>query len=229
MMSGKSDVQFRQLTPKQLRILRLIRDYQRKHGYSPTMQELADVLGVTKVTVFEHVTGLEKKGLLRRSKHRARSLELTPRVAFPDESEGMLPLVGHIAAGAPIEAIENPDVVDLGSMFTSPAGVFALRVRGDSMIDEQIRDGDLVVAERRETARDGETVVALLEDMPARHFLTGKPLVLRRDQLGTVVMTYDGTAFEVEFAGRDGRAYALLPVPAGKLMILRDTPEPAAA
>jgi repressor LexA len=163
-MSLKSDGQSRQLTPKQLRILRLIRDYQRKHGYSPTMQELADVLGITKVTVFEHVSGLEKKGLLRRSKHRARSLELTPRVEFPDESQGVLPLVGHIAAGAPIEAIENPELVDLGNMFTSSSGVFALRVRGDSMIDEQIRDGDLVVAERRETARDGETVVALLDD-----------------------------------------------------------------
>lgn len=163
-MAAKLDGPFRQLTPKQLRILRLIRDYQRKHGYSPTMQELADVLGVTKVTVFEHVSGLEKKGLLRRSKHRARSLELTPRVEFPDESEGVLPLVGHIAAGAPIEAIENPELVDLDNMFSSPAGVFALRVRGDSMIDEQIRDGDLVVAERRETARDGETVVALLDD-----------------------------------------------------------------
>jgi len=163
-MSPKLDGSFRQLTPKQLRILRLIRDYQRKHGYSPTMQELADVLGITKVTVFEHVSGLEKKGLLRRSKHRARSLELTQRVEFPDESEGLLPLVGHIAAGAPIEAIENPELVDLGRMFVSPAGVFALRVRGDSMIEEQIRDGDLVVAERRETARDGETVVALLDD-----------------------------------------------------------------
>ena len=162
-MASKSEEQFRSLTPKQLRILRLIRDYQRKHGYSPTMQELADVLGVTKVTVFEHVNGLEKKGLLYRSKHRARSLELSPEVAFPDESEGVLPLIGHIAAGSPIEAIENPDVVDLGNMFTSSAGVFALRVRGDSMIDEQIRDGDLVVAERRENARDGETVVALLE------------------------------------------------------------------
>lgn len=163
-MSAKPDGPFRQLTPKQLRILKLIRDYQRKHGYSPTMQELADVLGVTKVTVFEHVSGLEKKGLLRRSKHRARSLELTPRVEFPDESEGMLPLVGHIAAGAPIEAIENPEVIDLDNMFRAASGVFALRVRGDSMIEEHIRDGDLVVAERRETARDGETVVALLDD-----------------------------------------------------------------
>src|SRR6476619_3737306 len=82
MSSGSSA----RLTPKQLRILTLIRDYQRKHGYSPTMQELADTLGVTKVTVFEHVTGLEKKGLLRRSRHRARSLELTSRIEFPDEA-----------------------------------------------------------------------------------------------------------------------------------------------
>ena len=151
------------LTPKQLRILTLIRDYQRKHGYSPTMQELADVLGVTKVTVFEHVTGLEKKGLLRRSKHRARSLELTSRVAFPDESATRLPLVGHIAAGAPIEAIENSEGIDLEGLFSTRNGAYVLKVRGDSMIDEQIRDGDLVVVERRETARNGETVVALLE------------------------------------------------------------------
>ena len=152
------------LTPKQLRILTLIRDYQRKHGYSPTMQELADVLGVTKVTVFEHVTGLERKGLLRRSKHRARSLELTPRVTFPDESPTRLQLVGHIAAGAPIEAIENPEEIDLERLFRRRNEAFVLKVRGDSMIDEQIRDGDLVVVERRETARSGETVVALLDD-----------------------------------------------------------------
>lgn len=161
---SKSSGTFRRLTPKQMRILMLVRDYQRKHGYSPTMQELADVLGITKVTVFEHVSGLEKKGLLRRSRHRARSLELTPRVEFPDEAPGALPLVGHIAAGAPIEAVETPETVDLESLFRAPNGTYALRVRGDSMIDEHIRDGDLVVIERRETARDGETVVALLDD-----------------------------------------------------------------
>jgi hypothetical protein len=68
-------------------------------------------------------------------------------------------------------------------------------------------------------------VVALLEDTPAHHYLTGQPLMLRRGQLGTVVMTYDGSAFEIEFAGRDGRAYAILPIPAEKLMALRDAPE----
>ena len=72
-------------------------------------------------------------------------------------------------------------------------------------------------------------VVALLEDVPAKHFETGQPLRLRRGQIGTVVMTYDGTAFEVEFAGRDGRAYALLPVPAGKLIVLHESPVVAAA
>ena len=157
---------FARLTPKQMRVLTLIRDYQRKHGYSPTMQEMADSMRVTKVTVFEHVTGLEKKGLLRRARHRARSLELTEhgRAVFPDESRVSLPLVGHIAAGSPIEAVENRETVDLDDLFEARQGAFVLRVRGDSMIDEHIRDGDLVVCEQRNTARNGETVVALLED-----------------------------------------------------------------
>ncbi len=160
-MSGGTSAR---LTPKQLRILTLIRDFQRKHGYSPTMQELADTLGVTKVTVFEHVTGLEKKGLLRRSRHRARSLELTSRVEFPDEQPGRLPLVGHIAAGSPIEAIQSHDDLDVQELFSSRQGAFVLKVRGNSMIDEHIRDGDYVVCEKRDNARNGETVVALLDD-----------------------------------------------------------------
>ena len=127
------------------------------------MQELADHLGITKVTVFEHVGALEKKGLLRRLPYKARSLELAPHVDFPDEPVG-LPLVGHIAAGAPIEAVENRETVSLDEMFPTKEGTFLLRVRGDSMIDEQIRDGDYVVVEKRKDVRDGETVVALLDD-----------------------------------------------------------------
>ena len=72
-------------------------------------------------------------------------------------------------------------------------------------------------------------VVALLDDVPARHFESGQPLLLRRGQIGTVVMTYDGTAYEVEFAGQDGRAYALLPVPVGKLIVLHESPMASAA
>jgi hypothetical protein len=72
-------------------------------------------------------------------------------------------------------------------------------------------------------------LVALLEDLPARHFATGIPLTLRRGQIGTVVMTYDGTAFEVEFADAQGRAFAIMPIPAGKLMLLHDAPATVAA
>lgn len=72
-------------------------------------------------------------------------------------------------------------------------------------------------------------VVALLQDTPARHFENGRPLLLRRGQVGTVVMAHDRAVFEVEFAGKDGRAYAILPVHASQLMILRDTPDPAIA
>ena len=157
------------LTPKQLHILCRIRDVRLARGYSPTMQELADELGVSKVTVFEHVEALIKKGALRRQPNKARSLEVDPDIELPDEQRGArLPLVGAIAAGQPIDAVEDRQFIDLDQIFRSPAGgesnTFVLSVRGDSMIDEQIRDGDYVVVQRRNTARNGETVVALLDN-----------------------------------------------------------------
>ncbi len=158
-----SNTEARRLTPRLLQILTFIRDFRQKNGFSPTMQELADELGVTKVTVFEHVAALEKRGLLRKLPHKARSLELTSLVRFPEQNESVIPLVGHIAAGAAIEAVEQSDTVALGELFPARDGTFMLKVRGDSMIDEQIRDGDYVVVERRERVRSGETVVALID------------------------------------------------------------------
>jgi len=157
------------LTPKQLHILKRIRDLRIARGYSPTMQELADELDVSKVTVFEHVEALIKKGALQRQPNKARSLEVNPAVELPDEQDGArLPLLGTIAAGKPIEAVEDRQFIDLAQMFAhssqSESSTFVLRVRGDSMIDEQIRDGDFVIVQQRNTARNGETVVALLED-----------------------------------------------------------------
>ena len=151
-------------TPKQLRVLTFIRDFTRARGYAPTMQELADDFGVSKVTVFEHIAALQKKGYLKRLRHKARSLQLSGAVEFPDERPTRLPLVGTIAAGRPIEAFEEREVLDLEEMFVSSHGSFVLRVRGDSMIDDNICDGDYVIVERRDTAQDGETVVALLDD-----------------------------------------------------------------
>ena len=152
-------------TPRQLEILRFIRDYRNRHGYSPTMQEIGDHLRLTKVTVFEHVGALERKGLLLRgAKHKARSLQVSPSFEFADERPTRIPLVGRIAAGLPIEAIEDRQALDLEELFDRPGETFVLQVSGDSMVDEHICDGDLVVCERRKEARDGETVVALLQD-----------------------------------------------------------------
>ncbi len=155
------------LTPKQQKILTLIRDSRLTRGYSPTMQELADELKVSKVTVFEHVEALIKKGALRRDANKARSLELTENCLLPDESRSTrLPLVGSIAAGSPIDAVEDREFLDLEDLFANPAAsgdVFVLHVRGDSMIDQQISDGDYVVCRKTNQARNGQTVVALLD------------------------------------------------------------------
>ncbi len=152
------------LTPKQLRLLTFIRDFRRERGYAPTMQELADQFRVSKVTVFEHVEALQRKGYLERLPHKARSLKLSENIDFPDERPTLVPLVGVIAAGRPIEAVEEKESLDLEHVFTTPGEKFALRVQGDSMVEDQIRNGDYVIVEKRQTARNGETVVALLGD-----------------------------------------------------------------
>ncbi len=152
------------ILPRQMQILRMIRDGQRTQGFSPTMQEMGDQMGVTKVTVFEHVEALIKNGYLLRSRHKARSLELTSQVRFPEDRPTRLPLAGRIAAGHPIEAIEDQDALDLEEFVASRFGTFVLKVTGDSMIDDHICDGDYVIVEKRERPEPGDTVVALLEN-----------------------------------------------------------------
>jgi repressor LexA len=152
------------LTPRQLDVIVAIRNYRHIHGMAPTMQELADQLGTSKVTIFEHIGALEKKRVLRRDKHKARSLEIIADGKLPDENRSSkLPLLGSIAAGSPIEAIETREELDLEKLFHSKAGVYVLKVKGDSMIDDHLCDGDYVVIERRENAKNGEQVVALLD------------------------------------------------------------------
>ena len=157
------------LTPKQLIILKIIRDSRIQRGYSPTMKELAQALHVSKVTVFEHIESLIKKGALVREPNKARSLNIAEGVALPDETLPLrFPLVGKIAAGNPIEKYSTDDQLDvidvLGTDIGSSDGgaTFALRVDGDSMKDEGILDGDYVIIRRTETARNGDRVVALL-------------------------------------------------------------------
>jgi repressor LexA len=157
------------LTPKQLRILQLIRDWRVRLGYSPTMQELADEIGVSKVTVFEHVEALIRKGALVREANKARSLSIAEGVSVPDEARPLrFPLVGKIAAGLPVEKLQDEDELDVAAVIAPRAGrgasTYALKVEGDSMRDDGILDGDYVLVERCETAGSGDQVVALLPD-----------------------------------------------------------------
>lgn len=168
------------LTPKQMRVLKLVDHWRRTKGYSPTMQELADHLGVSKVTVFEHVESLISKGALERDANKARSLTLSPEVVLPDDHDEVptrqlesepagtlsFPLVGKVAAGHPIEKFEQRESIALEELFGPRKGrsgnTFALQVDGMSMRDEGIFDGDYVLVDKRNTARNGERVVALL-------------------------------------------------------------------
>lgn len=155
------------LTPKQLRVFELIRQSRSTRGYSPTMQELADELGVAKVTAFEHVEALIAKGVLVRDANKARSLSIASEFLPAKEEDGLsVPLVGRIAAGYPIERMQEEESLRLDEVFGTIHGrrgnMFALQVEGMSMRDEGILDGDYVIVEQRSTARNGERVVALL-------------------------------------------------------------------
>ena len=128
------------------------------------MQELADQLGTSKVTIFEHVGALEKSASSAATSTRHALWRSSLTSQLPDEDRSTkLPLLGNIAAGSPIEAVENREELDLEQMFHSKNGVYVLRVRGESMIEDHLCDGDYVVIERRENARNGEQVVALLD------------------------------------------------------------------
>lgn len=148
------------VTPKQLRVLEIIRNFSETNGYSPTLDEIARVLKVSKVTILQHVRALERRGVIRRGRYQSRSIEVIK--SDVSGSQTAIPLVGAIAAGAPIEAIEDREELDLTELVAGRSEPFLLRVRGDSMIEEQIRDGDFVICERRSAARNGETVVAVL-------------------------------------------------------------------
>jgi len=164
------------LTRRQRQILDFYRAYIRERGLSPTLEEVAQHFGVNKVTVFGHVAELERKGILARAaKGISRGLQLvadeiesTPtEEAEAPPSRTAVSVLGRIAAGAPIETVEHPEELELADLLPRDRDVYALRVAGDSMIDDGVHDGDLVLVERRSVARDGEMVVAVLPDEEA--------------------------------------------------------------
>ncbi len=156
------------LTPKQLEVVELIRNHRNTNGFSPTMQELAEELGVSKVTVFERIEALIKKGALTREPNRARSLSIAKEFVKETDSTMRFPLVGRIAAGMPIERCEDNETLDVTAILGPRKGqrdvTFALKVEGESMRDEGILHGDYVLVQKQATAKNGERVVALLPD-----------------------------------------------------------------
>jgi repressor LexA len=155
------------ITRRQRQVYDFISEFVQKHGYSPSFEEIGEGLGLSSLaTVHKHISNLEKKALLTRDYNRSRSIDLLPpkgrlKQAMSVNTTMVLPLLGRIAAGQPIEAVENPETISLAD-FVRSKEVFVLEVRGDSMQDEHIMSGDYVLIEKTKNAHNGDIVVALV-------------------------------------------------------------------
>ena len=155
------------LTKRQKEVLDFLVSFLNKHGYSPSFEEIAKSLKLTSLaTVHKHITTLEKKGFIRRGYNQSRSIEVTQlprpvREQVLQRAVVELPLAGRIAAGRPLEAVEDHESISLGD-FARSSSSFVLQVKGDSMIDDHILNGDYIVVEQSQVANNGEIVVALV-------------------------------------------------------------------
>jgi repressor LexA len=149
------------LTRRQKEILDFVGRHLEKRGYAPTIEEIGEHFGLSSLaTVHKHLTNLQDKGFIKRAANRSRALELVPSGMAVRAIE--LPLLGRVAAGSPIEAITGTETVFVPEDMIGRHDTYVLQVKGDSMIDEQIRDGDYVIVEDRTNVRDGEMVIALV-------------------------------------------------------------------
>ena len=160
------------ITRRQRQVYDYISDFVQRNGYSPSFEEIGEGMGLSSLaTVHKHISNLEKKGLLTRDYNRSRSIDLLPpkgrlKQAMAVNTTMVLPLLGRIAAGQPIEAVQNPETISFAD-FVRSKEVFVLEVRGDSMQDEHIMDGDYVLVEKIKTAHNGDIVVALVDTTDA--------------------------------------------------------------
>jgi repressor LexA len=154
------------LTRRQRQLYDFIAGFVERQGYSPSFEEIREGMGLNSLaTVHKHVTNLEKKGLLKRGYNRSRSIDLLPPRGKMKQAWAAplsLPLMGRIAAGRPIEGVENPETINF-SDFTRSKDVYVLEVSGDSMQDEHIVEGDYILVEKTQVAVNGELVVALVD------------------------------------------------------------------
>src|SRR6185503_7846500 len=149
------------LTRRQKEILDYLARHIERKGYAPTIEEIGEHFGLSSLaTVHKHLTNLQDKGLIKRAWNRSRALELVPTDVKVKAVE--LPLLGRVAAGSPIEAVSGSETIHVPEDMVGRHRTYVLQVKGDSMIDEQIRDGDYVIVEDRQPGRDGEMVIALV-------------------------------------------------------------------
>ncbi|HYK34547.1 transcriptional repressor LexA [Alloacidobacterium sp.] len=167
------------VTRRQKEVLDFISGFEQRNGYSPSFEEIARGLDLKSLaTVHKHLTNLESKGLLRRAHNRSRSIDLVPAQS---KNERLIPLMGTISAGFPLETSENVETISFSDLIGRD-NAFALRVRGDSMRDEHIIDGDYVLVEKTRTAHQGDIVVALVngaETTLKRYYLEGSMVRLQ--------------------------------------------------
>jgi len=155
------------LTKRQKEILDYLQESLAENGYAPSFEEIASHFGFASLaTVHEHLENLRKKGYIRKGYNQSRAIQL---VSAPDQTGAVeLPLLGNVAAGVPIEAIPDQETIAVPEALLGRGGQnYVLRVKGDSMIDEQIRDGDYLIVNSRQTAHNGEMVVALVDNESA--------------------------------------------------------------
>ncbi len=169
------------VTRRQKEVLDFISSFVQRNGYSPSFEEIAHGLNLRSLaTVHKHITNLQNKGMLQRAHNRSRSIDVLPPRSKAKAGE-RLPLMGRIAAGLPIESVENAETISLGDI-VGAREVFALQVRGESMRDEHILDGDYVFVERTQTAREGDIIVALVrgaETTLKRYYIEGSMVRLQ--------------------------------------------------
>lgn len=165
------------LTPRQKELLDFLVDFVERNGYSPSYEELAEGLDLASLaTVHKHIQALETKNYLRRGHNQSRSLEITPKyqqemrkyrqtgAASPASGGIEIPLLGKIAAGSPVESVASNETLTFGD-FAGKPDTYALQVRGESMIEDHICNGDYVLVEKTDRVLDGEIVVALVDGM----------------------------------------------------------------
>ncbi len=194
------------ITRRQRQVYDFISRFVAEKGYSPSFEEIGEGLGLNSLaTVHKHISNLEKKGLLTRDYNRSRSIDLLPpkgklKQSMSVNTAVVLPLLGRIAAGQPIEAVQNPETISLAD-FVQSKEVFVLEVRGDSMQDEAILDGDYVLVEKTKTAHNGDIVVALVDGTDAtlkRFYHEGDQIRLQPSNTNMRPITVHASAVQIQ-------------------------------